>query len=224
MFVLITILVLILAYLSGSVNYAIIITKILTGKDIRTLGNHVPGASNTGRSVGRGWGFLVAFLDGMKAMGPMILLRLFLYNQDSSLHFALLYLVGLAAILGHMKPVFYNFRGGGGIGCFQGILLFFTPVEYLAAMLIGGTIVLLFIKNVKHQLTQWTPIMFVTLTPFLLLGTNHLIDIPLFAHISIGGHPTVFVVCTFILSLFMLGMNYRFMQERKKEILSNPQP
>jgi glycerol-3-phosphate acyltransferase PlsY len=46
---------LILAYLSGSVNYAIIVTRLVIGKDIRTLGNKNPGTANVGRNVGKGW-------------------------------------------------------------------------------------------------------------------------------------------------------------------------
>jgi len=211
---------LVAAYLSGSVNYAIIITRLVSGQDIRELGNHVAGASNTGRSIGRKWGLLVTFLDGMKAMGPLILARLFLFPEESDLHFAILYGMALAAILGHMKPVFYNFRGGNGVASFQGAMLFFIPMEYLASMLIGGTIVLLFVRGVKYRLTQWVPISFVTLTPFLTLAINRIVDVPLFAHISIGGHLPAVIVGNFVLSLYMLGMNFAFMRERKRELLS----
>ncbi len=207
------------AYLSGSVNYAIIVTKVISGKDIRDLGNHVAGASNTGRSIGKKWGFLVTFLDGMKAMIPLILARMFLFQESTNLHFGILYLMALATILGHMKPVFYAFRGGNGVASFQGAMLFFTPVEYLASMLIGGTIVLLFVKNVQFRVTQWIPISFITLSPFLILAVNGIVDVPLFAHISIGGHLPVFIAGSFVLSLYMLGMNFAFMQERKRELL-----
>lgn len=211
---------LVVSYLSGSVNYAIIVTRLVAGKDIRELGNHVAGASNTGRSIGRKWGLLVTFLDGMKALGPLIIARLFLFPEDSNPHFAILYGMALVAILGHMKPVFYDFRGGNGVASFQGAMLFFIPVEYLASMLIGGTFVLLFVKGVKYRLTQWIPISFVTLTPFLTLALNGFVDVPLFAHISIGGHLPAMIIGNFVLSLFMLGMNFAFMRERKRELLS----
>ncbi len=214
----------IVAYLSGSVNYAIIVTRLVAGKDIRELGNRVAGASNTGRSIGKKWGFLVTFLDGMKAMGPLIIARIFLFPESSNLHFAILYAMALATILGHMRPVFYGFRGGNGVASFQGALLFLIPVEYLASMLIGGTFVLLFVKNVQYKMTQWIPISFVTLTPFLTLAVNAVLDVPLFAHISIGGHPPAVIIGTFVLSLLMLGMNYAFMRERKRELLREEPP
>lgn len=213
----------VVAYLSGSVNYAIIVTRLVAGKDIRELGNKVAGASNTGRSIGKKWGFLVTFLDGMKAMGPLILARAFLFNGNGNVQFAILYAMALATILGHMRPVFYGFRGGNGVASYQGALLFFIPVEYLASMLIGGTIVLLFVKNVQFKMTQWIPISFVILTPFLTLAVNPFLDIPLFAHISIGGHLPAVIIGTFVLSLFMLGMNFAFMRERTREI-SQGQP
>lgn len=57
------ILFIITAYLLGSVNPAIIITRLAKGVDIRTLGTHNPGTSNVRRNLGLGWGILVLFLD-----------------------------------------------------------------------------------------------------------------------------------------------------------------
>ena len=52
---------LVLAYASGSVNYAIVVTRIVAGKDIRELGNKNPGTANVGRNLGRGWAAVVFF-------------------------------------------------------------------------------------------------------------------------------------------------------------------
>ena len=54
MILIIAILLLIPAYLFGSLNYAVIVTRLVTGKDIRTLGNNNPGTENVGRNVGKG--------------------------------------------------------------------------------------------------------------------------------------------------------------------------
>jgi len=205
-------------YLSGSVNYAMIVTRAVTGQDIRTIGNRNPGTSNVTRSVGRKWGFLVGFLDAFKIFGPLVLARVFLFPDYSNLHFSILYLMGIAGVVGHCLPVFYGFKGGGGIGTMQGVSLFFIPVEYLVSMLIGGTIVLLFFKKVQYKYGQWTPIMFVTLTPFLTLLTTLTLDIPLFAHISIGGHPWSIVAGAFALSFTILGLNINFMRSRADEL------
>lgn len=204
-------------YLSGAVNYAIIITRAVTGKDIRTLGNANPGMSNVFRLVGKGWGILVAFLDGFKGMAPLILAKIFLYPANTDADLASLYLIGIAAVIGHCRPVFYGFKGGGGIGTMQGVSLFFVPVEYLVSMLVGGLISMRFFKNTEHKFTQWTPVMFVILTPFVTLAAGRLMNVPLFAHISIGGHPWSVIAGAFTLSLLLLWLNRSFMKRRAEE-------
>jgi acyl-phosphate glycerol 3-phosphate acyltransferase len=217
-FIIISVTGLIISYLSGSVNYAILVTRLVSKKDIRTMGNKNPGTSNVMRSVGKPWGFLVGFLDAFKAMAPLILFHLLYFKETNNLNFALLYLLGMAAVLGHCKPVFFGFKGGGGIGTMQGVSLFFIPVEYLISMFISGIIVLIFFKKTKHKLSQWTPMLFVTLTPFLTMGLNPFINIPLFAHISIGGHPLSVVAGALALSLMILFINMNFMKQRKSEL------
>lgn len=218
LFVIVSVAVVIVGYLSGSVNYAVLVTRAVAGKDIRSIGNKNPGTSNVVRSVGRKWGVLVGFLDAFKIFAPLVLARIVLFPADAELHFAVLYLAGIAGVVGHCLPVFYGFKGGGGIGTMQGVSLFFIPVEYLVSMLIGGIIVILFLKHVKYKYGQWTPIMFVTLTPFLTLLTSLTVDIPLFAHISIGGHPWAVVAGAFVLSFTILGLNISFMRSRAEEL------
>jgi acyl phosphate:glycerol-3-phosphate acyltransferase len=207
----------IVGYLSGSVNYAIIITKLVKGLDIRKIGNNNPGTSNVVRNVGKGWGVLVGFLDGLKGMAPIIIARIFFFSGDTNLDFALLYLIGMAAVIGHCKPVYYKFDGGGGIGTMQGVSLFFIPIEFLVSMFIGGLIVIFFFKKVKFKYGQWTPIMFVTITPFLTLGLNYIVDISLFAHISIGGHPFTVLAGAFAMSFLILFFNISFLGNRAEE-------
>lgn len=206
-----------IGYLSGAVNYAIIITRVVVGKDIRTMGNLNPGTSNVLRTVGKGWGILVGFLDGVKGLLPVLLAKIFLYPANSPRDLGFLYLIGIAAVLGHCRPVFYKFKGGGGIGTMQGVSLFFLPFEFLFSMLVGGLVVLRFFKKTEHPFAQWTPIMFVILTPFVSLGTSLLVDMPLFSHISIGGHPWTMVAGALALSVLLLWLNRSFMKKRAVE-------
>jgi len=206
-----------IGYLSGAVNYAIIITRIAVGKDIRTMGNLNPGTSNVLRTVGKGWGILVGFLDGIKGLLPVLLAKLLLYPANAPGDLGFLYLIGIAAVLGHCRPLFYKFKGGGGIGTMLGVSLFFLPLEFLFSMLVGGLVVLKFFKNTEHPFAQWTPIMFVILTPFVSLGTSLLIDLPLVSHISIGGHPWTMVAGAFALSVMLLWLNRSFMKQRAAE-------
>jgi len=218
MIFIITILMLILAYLSGSVNYAIIVTRLVTGNDIRTLGNNNPGTANVGRSVGKGWAGVVFFLDVFKGLGPMILSRLVFFPGDTYWEFFLVAAVGIAAITGHCKPVFFQFRGGGGIATSIGVYAFFIPAELFLCMLSGFLIVMLFIKRVRFRIGQWVPILFIALTPFVTLILNSLVDLPLFSGRTLGGHPWYVLVIAFVLSFFILGMNFSFMGHRLREI------
>ena len=213
-----TVVFLILGYLSGAVNYAIIVTRLVAGKDIRKIGNMNPGTSNVVREVGAFWGVLVGLLDAVKGVVPVLIARLVFLQGDTALEFFILYCIGIAAVLGHCLPVYHGFKGGGGIGTMQGVSLFFIPVEYLVSMLIGGSIVLIGVKKVKYRMGRWTPIMFVTLCPFVTLATTLWIDIPLFAHISIGGHSWGMVAGVFAMSLTILALNLGLLKESGNEL------
>ncbi len=206
------------AYISGSVNYAIIVTRAVTGKDIRTIGNLNPGTSNVFRTVGKGWGLLVMILDALKGVIVLLAAKLFFFPETASTDLFILYIIGISAVLGHRYPVFYGFKGGGGIGTMLGVSLFFVPVEFLVSMILGGLVVILFFKKVRYKYGQWTPIFFVILTPFVTLASTLALSVPLFSHISIGGHPAGLVIGTFVMSLTLLGINLSFMKKRVGEV------
>jgi glycerol-3-phosphate acyltransferase PlsY len=198
-------------YVSGSVNYAIIITRLLRGRDIREVDSHNPGAANVFRNVGPAWGLLVGVMDALKSFLPILLGRLLFFTGDTYPDFWALFLVGMAAVLGHMKPLFYRFKGGGGLASVLGLFLFFVPAEYILALLLGGLIVLKFFKGFSYKFGRWIPVMSVVLTPFIVLLSSHLLDIPLFAHLSIGAHAWYIVVGVFATSTFMFCMNLPFL-------------
>jgi len=204
----------VVAYLFGSVNFAIIFTRMIRGEDIRTLGNKNPGASNIGRVVGRGWGILVLVLDALKAIIVILPARIWLFNQGSSSDYAVLYLMGIVTVLGHIFPLWYDFKGGGGVSTMLAVSLWFVPLEFLISILSSGLLARLFMKNRGNWLTQWSPIFFITMTPFLTLILNILVDIPIWKGISLGGHPWTVVAGCFTLSLMMLGLNYRLVKAK----------
>jgi acyl phosphate:glycerol-3-phosphate acyltransferase len=213
-----TIAFLILGYLSGSVNYAIIITRLVSGKDIRTIGNQNPGASNVGRSVGTFWGILVGLVDALKGVIPVLVAMLTVFQDRTPLQFFILYCIGTAAVIGHSRPVWYGFKGGGGIATMQGISLFFIPIEYLFSMLLGGVLVIIGVKDkVKFRFTRVVPILFTTFSPFVALATTLWLDIPLFAHIGIGGHNWGMVAGAFVISLSILALNPRTLKQSTTE-------
>ena len=197
-------------YLSGSVNYAIIVTRLVSSRDIRDLGNKNAGAANVGRNIGKGWATIVFFSDFFKCFVPIILVRAFLFSGDTYLDFFVVAAVGIAAIGGHCRPMFHGFRGGGGMASSMGAYLFFVPVEFVVCMLLSALIVLLFVKHAEFRIGRAIPIIFVLMTPFFTLAVNWLIGIQLFAHISIGSHPWYVLVIVFAVSLFILAMNLQF--------------
>jgi glycerol-3-phosphate acyltransferase PlsY len=200
-------LMLIVGYISGSANYAILITQARTGQDIRTMGNRNPGTANVGRNLGRGWGALVLLLDGLKALAPMLVARILFFPGDGPQDIIGVFLVGFAAIVGHCRPLFHGFKGGGGIATSLPVFFFFIPIEFFASMLLGALIVALFIHRVQFRVGRWIPILFVTIAPFLTLAVNLLLFVPIANRVSIGGHPWSVLVGVFAASFLILFFN-----------------
>lgn len=119
-------LLILLAYLSGSIPFGVIIAHA-HGVDLRGVGSGNIGATNVGRALGRGWAVLVLLLDALKATGPILLARS-LWPQDEWLPVA----VAGAAFLGHLFPIFLGFRGGKGVATAFGAFVALSP---LAAVL-----------------------------------------------------------------------------------------
>lgn len=203
----------VVGYLCGSINAAIIVTKLVKRANIRELGNRNAGAANVARNVGGGWATLVFFFDVAKGVVPIILARVFLFSPDYA-GFLALYAVGIAAIVGHCKPIYFGFKGGGGMATSFGIFLFFIPIEFMLSVLLGALLVAFFIRKVKFRLTRWVPIVYSIITPFLTLAFNWVIDIRLFAHISIGGHPWYMLIGSFAISLSILAVNMSFVLKK----------
>ena len=110
-----------LAYLLGSMSFAVLIVRLKTGKDIRTEGSGNAGATNVLRGHGKALGILVAALDVAKGAVAVFLVRL--ATADSRYAAA----AGFAAILGHVFPIFYGFRGGKGVATAVGAFLVLAP-------------------------------------------------------------------------------------------------
>jgi glycerol-3-phosphate acyltransferase PlsY len=111
------ILCLIIAYLLGSISSAVIVSRLLGLPDPRTQGSGNPGATNVLRLAGRYPAVLVFIGDLLKGLLPVLLARLF------GLDGAMLAVVPLAALLGHIYPVFFQFKGGKGVATAFGTLL-----------------------------------------------------------------------------------------------------
>jgi len=105
-------LIIILSYFLGSVNFAYIIARI-KGIDISSSGSGNPGTSNVLRTLGKGSAAIVLIGDLLKGAIPVIF-----FSEDQ---YFLLY--GVAAVLGHIYPVFYKFKGGKGVATYLGVYI-----------------------------------------------------------------------------------------------------
>ena len=113
-------LLIIAAYLLGSISSAIIVCRLMGLPDPRTLGSNNPGATNVLRIGGKKAAAITLFGDGLKGFIPVfIALKL----EVSPL---LLGLTGLAAFLGHLYPIFFGFKGGKGVATALGVQFGFS--------------------------------------------------------------------------------------------------
>ena len=108
------------AYLLGSLSFAVIVSRLMGLKDPRTFGSKNPGATNVLRSGSKPAAIVTLLLDGLKGWLPLVLVRWF--GKPYGLEEGTLALVGLAAFLGHLWPVFFRFQGGKGVATFIGVV------------------------------------------------------------------------------------------------------
>jgi len=127
-----TLLVLVVAYLLGSIPFAYIVTRRLTGLDIREVGEGNVGARNVWHVVGPGWGALVGALDAFKGYLAFQVARGLGASEGTLLW------VGFALLLGHGFPIFLRGRGGKGVAVTIGFLLGLLPVSTLAGLAVFG--------------------------------------------------------------------------------------
>ncbi len=116
------------AYLLGSVPFGLLI-GLSQGKDLRKIGSGNIGATNTGRILGKKWGVLCFFLDVLKGLVPMLLVPFLnlVDDQPTLTQLTLWLLVGCAAVLGHVFPVYLKFKGGKGVATSLGLVLGLWP-------------------------------------------------------------------------------------------------
>ena len=108
------------AYLIGSLSFAVIVSRVMGLKDPRTFGSRNPGATNVLRSGSKAAAIVTLLLDALKGLLPVLAVRL--WGAPYGLGDGTVALVGLAAFLGHLWPVFFRFQGGKGVATFIGVV------------------------------------------------------------------------------------------------------
>ena len=117
------VLVALVAYLIGSINFAIIFSKKFAGFDVREKGSKNAGTTNVLRTVGKKAAVLTLICDILKGVVSVLLAMLAAYIWKETDAEVLKYLAGLFAIIGHTWPVYYGFKGGKGVATSLGVLL-----------------------------------------------------------------------------------------------------
>jgi len=147
----------VLAYLAGSLSTAIIVCRAMGLNDPRQAGSGNPGATNVLRIGGKLPAALTLLGDALKGFLPVVIAALI------SSHPPTIALVGIAAFLGHLYPVFFDFRGGKGVATALGVLLGLSPSVGALALLSWLAVSLCFRKSSLAALVTFV------LAPFYLL-------------------------------------------------------
>jgi acyl phosphate:glycerol-3-phosphate acyltransferase len=174
----------ILAYCIGSIPTAVWVSKYYFDIDIRDYGSGNAGATNTFRVLGKKWGSFVMIIDMLKGVLATSLYVLIPYYLTNELHRTNLMIgLGLAAVIGHIFPIWANFKGGKGVATLFGmavaiqptvalccigvfiIVLYLTRIVSLSSMLAGVSfmIFILYIFNEKETLYRLFAIFVATL-------------------------------------------------------------
>ena len=119
----------ILAYFIGSISTAIVTCKIMGKVDPRTVGSKNPGATNVLRYAGKKAAFFTLLGDVLKGLIPVLI------GHSFGLEWQWLGLIGIAAFLGHIYPIYYGFKGGKGVATAIGVYLGLHPVVGLVIIL-----------------------------------------------------------------------------------------
>jgi len=152
-----TILMIILAYLGGSLSSAVLVSRGLP--DPRDHGSHNPGATNVLRLGGRMAALVVLLLDVLKGTVPVYLAW---YLQIKPVYLGF---IGVAACLGHMYPIFFHFRGGKGVATALGTMM---PIGFTMGGAVIGTWLLVLLVSGYSSLASIITVLLTPLFTYLL--------------------------------------------------------
>lgn len=174
--------ILLIAYLLGSINTSIIVSKIMIGDDIRNHGSGNAGATNTLRTVGKKGAFFVVLGDVLKTVIAIIVARLISHDNSQAT-----YIAGIGAVLGHNFPVYFKFRGGKGI------------IVSTVAMLFADSILGLFVVIISIGI--------MAVSRYVSLGSISGAVLFVIFSLIFHGQESDFVVFAFILALLAIYMH-----------------
>lgn len=111
------------SYLAGSVPFGLLVARVATGKDVRTVGSGNIGATNVARTAGRAAAAITLLLDALKGLLPAAIAARTLAEPWAPAA------CGVAAVIGHCYPLWLRFRGGKGVATGFGVALALAPLS-----------------------------------------------------------------------------------------------
>ncbi|MDI9358963.1 MAG: glycerol-3-phosphate 1-O-acyltransferase PlsY [Phycisphaerales bacterium] len=138
----------IVSYLIGSIPTAVWISKKKFGIDIREYGSGNAGATNTFRVLGKQWGIIVLLIDlikGVIATSLYVFMPFYLSPDHEIARVNFMIILGLTAVLGHVFPIWANFKGGKGVATLFGMAIAIQPL--VAICCVGVFIVFLYMTR-----------------------------------------------------------------------------
>jgi glycerol-3-phosphate acyltransferase PlsY len=162
-------LVAVLGFVIGSFPTGVVITRLLTGKDVRQHGSGNIGAANVVRAAGIKVGVGVALLDIVKGVIPMMI------GRHLGLDTSILALAAVATVVGHDFSIFLRFRGGKGVATTLGVMLALTPLAALSAIVTWVAVMLVSRYSSLASLTALAAL------PLYVAITRHSLDVVLLA-------------------------------------------
>ena len=149
------------SYLSGSIPFGLIITKLFANSDVRKIGSGNIGATNALRTGNKLIGYSTLTLDVLKAVAPVIFIK---FNYPEYI-----YVSSLSVFIGHVFPLWLKFKGGKGVGTLGGMLiaLFPTAFPFCLAVAIITIITTGYVSLASILAATSLPVFLFTLPPFL---------------------------------------------------------
>ena len=135
------VLVVIIAYLIGSIPFGYLIVRARGGGDVRETGSGGTGATNVSRRAGKAAGVITLLLDALKGFLAILIAKVLLHNVEPITAGWILSAAAAAALLGHIFPVWLAFRGGKGVATGVGVFLALAPIAVLCAAVIFVAVV-----------------------------------------------------------------------------------
>ena len=165
----------VMAYLLGSLSFAVLVTRAMGMADPRSYGSKNPGATNVLRSGNKKAAVLTLLLDAVKGWLPVFVVKV--WGSALGWGEGTLALVGLAAFVGHLFPIFFRFQGGKGVATAAGVVIGFEPLLGLVSLLIWLMVAYFFRYSSLAAITTavLTPVLYFLGHPVIWIAPNAVI-------------------------------------------------